>query len=54
MGAPEAYVEALLELFRFVKAERAPLASTAIKDVTGREPILFDQFARDYAAAWKG
>jgi hypothetical protein len=26
--------------------------STAIKDVTGRDPIAFDQFARDYANAW--
>jgi uncharacterized protein YbjT (DUF2867 family) len=52
-AAPSEHVNALLELFRFHKAGRAAVRSTAIKDVTGREPISFDEFARDHASWWK-
>jgi uncharacterized protein YbjT (DUF2867 family) len=53
-GVPADYVGRLLELYRFIREGRASVKSTAIRDVTGREPIRFDQFARDHAAALKG
>jgi uncharacterized protein YbjT (DUF2867 family) len=53
MGLPPSYVERLLDLYRYIRSGHLPVASTAIRDVTGREPISFERFARDYAAAWK-
>ncbi len=53
LGVPADDVNNLLDLYRFIREGHIPLKSTAIKDVTGRDPISFDQFARDYAAAWK-
>jgi uncharacterized protein YbjT (DUF2867 family) len=52
-GLPESYVDRLADLYRFIREEHPPTQSTAIKDVTGRDPISFDQFARDYADAWR-
>ena len=51
-GVPGPYVDQMLELFRYIRAGKFPKSGTAIKNVTGREPIAFDQFARDYAKAW--
>jgi len=53
MGVPDAYMDSLLDLYRFVREGEPPLASSAIHDVTGRNPISFDTFARDHAAVWK-
>jgi len=52
VGVPADYVDQLLELYRFIRSHGG-VTSPAIKDVTGREPISFDQFARDHADAWK-
>jgi uncharacterized protein YbjT (DUF2867 family) len=52
-GLPEPSVGRLVDLYRFIREEHPPTQSTAIKDVTGRDPISFDQFARDYADAWR-
>jgi uncharacterized protein YbjT (DUF2867 family) len=54
LGMPADFVGRLLDLYRFIREGGAAATSTAIKDVSGREPISFDQFARDYAAAWNG
>jgi uncharacterized protein YbjT (DUF2867 family) len=53
MGMPAASVDRLLDLYRYIREGRAAVKSTAIREVTGREPISFDQFARDHAAALK-
>jgi uncharacterized protein YbjT (DUF2867 family) len=53
MGVPDPSIEAMLDLYRFIRQGQLPKSSPAIRDVTGREPIRFDQFARDYADAWK-
>ena len=52
-GLPVPQVEQLIDLHRFIRAGHFARSSPAIKDVTGREPVTFDQFARDYADAWK-
>ena len=52
-GVPPPDVEQLLDLHRFIRAGNFPKSSPTIKDVTGRNPVTFDQFARDYAGAWK-
>jgi uncharacterized protein YbjT (DUF2867 family) len=51
-GTPEWYADALVDLYRYYTTGQAGGVTTAIKDVTGRDPISFDQFARDYAALW--
>ena len=51
-GTPEWFADALVDLYRYYRTGRAGSVTAAIKDVTGRDPISFDQFARDYAALW--
>jgi uncharacterized protein YbjT (DUF2867 family) len=51
-GVPAPAVEQMLDLYRYIRAGKFALSSGAIRDVTGRDPITFDQFARDYAGAW--
>jgi uncharacterized protein YbjT (DUF2867 family) len=51
-GAPELYADYLIELNQYFRAGGAAGVSSAVKDVTGRDPIMFEQFARDYAAAF--
>jgi uncharacterized protein YbjT (DUF2867 family) len=49
MGMPEPYADALLDLERYFREGSTSEITSDIKDVTGRSPIRFDQFARDYA-----
>jgi uncharacterized protein YbjT (DUF2867 family) len=51
-GAPEIYADYLIELYRYYRAGHAAEVSSAVKDVTGRDPIPFEQFAREYATAF--
>jgi uncharacterized protein YbjT (DUF2867 family) len=53
MGIPAVYVDALIDLDRYYRTGEAGRVTTAVKDVTGRDPISFDQFAREYADVWK-
>lgn len=48
-GIPAPYAEQLVELARYYAAGRASKVTTAVRDVTGREPIRLDQFARENA-----
>jgi uncharacterized protein YbjT (DUF2867 family) len=49
VGVPEPYAEALLDLERYFREGSAGEITTDIYDVTGSNPIRFDQFVRDYA-----
>jgi len=51
-GAPELYADYVVELNQYFRAGGAAGVSSAVKDVTGRDPITFEQFARDYAEAF--
>jgi uncharacterized protein YbjT (DUF2867 family) len=53
MGMPQDAVDRLLDLYRFIRESSLPPTSSAVKDITGRPPTSFDQFAGDYAAHWK-
>ena len=48
-GIPAPYAEQLVELARYYAAGRASKVTTAVRDVTGREPLRFDQFSRENA-----
>jgi uncharacterized protein YbjT (DUF2867 family) len=52
-GTPEWSADALLDLQRLYREGKAALVTNDIERLTGREPISFDQFARDYAFAFQ-
>ena len=52
-GMPEPTVNALLELYASYKAGQAATVSPVVEQVTGKQPISFKQFAKDYAEVWQ-
>ena len=50
-GLTEWYADGLVDLNRHYRTGAAAVVSTAVKDVTGREPGTFEQFVRDNAAS---
>jgi uncharacterized protein YbjT (DUF2867 family) len=53
-GAPEAYADAFVDLQRFYRTGEAGQVSGDVKKVTGRDPIAFDQYAKDHASQFAG
>ena len=51
-GMPEAYANAYLDLMRYYRTGSAGNISDDIRRVTGRDPIAFDQYARDRGSAF--
>lgn len=52
-GMPEVLVNAFMELNRIQRAGHASVVSPVVEQVTGKKPITFEQFARDYVEAFK-
>ncbi|WP_437717220.1 hypothetical protein WMF45_12865 [Sorangium sp. So ce448] len=50
-GIPELYADAMIDLNRLYRSGAGAGVTSAVKDVTGREPIGFERFAQDHAAA---
>ncbi len=50
-GVPEPYADALLDLYRYYREGKAAEPTGAVRAVTGKDPIRFEQFARDHADA---
>jgi uncharacterized protein YbjT (DUF2867 family) len=50
-GMPEGYVEAMLELYRYYREGRAARVTDTVREVTGRDPISFAEFAIENASA---
>jgi len=48
-GMPPVYVDALVDLDRYVAEGRMTAVTAAVRSLTGRDPIRFEQFAKDYA-----
>jgi uncharacterized protein YbjT (DUF2867 family) len=53
-GVPRDYAEFLVLILGHFKAGHAQRITTAVADITGRQPGRFEQYARDYRAAWLG
>lgn len=53
MGADEWTINSMIELFGITRAGYLSEISPAVEEVTGHKPITFNQFARDYAGAFK-
>lgn len=54
MGMPPVYVDALVDLDRAYAAGELSQVTSTVKELTGRDPIRFEQFAKDYADTLKG
>lgn len=52
-GLPEAYADLLVDLSRYYATGAGATVKPDVERVTGRNPISFDQFARDHASVWK-
>ncbi len=50
-GMPEAIADRMLDLERFFREDQASRITNDIKQVTGRDPRRFAQYARDYASS---
>jgi uncharacterized protein YbjT (DUF2867 family) len=53
MGMPEWFANNLTALIAFFSTGGAAFVTNVIADVAKKQPITFDQFARDYAEAFK-
>jgi uncharacterized protein YbjT (DUF2867 family) len=52
-GAPEWFVEALLEINANMASGSADVVTSTVREVTGQEPRSFEAFASDYASAFQ-
>jgi len=52
-GWPDDNINGMLGLYAIVRAGYTAPVSQDFKDYMGREPIAFEQFARDYASTWQ-
>jgi uncharacterized protein YbjT (DUF2867 family) len=50
--APEEAADAIIGLLHFYLSGQASRISPAVRQITGKEPISFSQYARDYAASF--
>lgn len=53
-GLPEWMVDGMNELYEYYRDGNGGAVTSTVADVTGKQPISFDQFARDNAGAFKG
>ncbi|MCX6641095.1 MAG: SDR family oxidoreductase [bacterium] len=53
-GNPEWMVEDLIRLYRQFRKGGGELVTQTVQEITGREPINFNQFIRDYAHVFRG
>lgn len=48
-----AHADGLVDMFRFHREGRAPMANSTVMEVTGAPPRSFEAFAREHAAFWR-
>ena len=51
IGIGDWFIDIMMELFRIIRAGYGSETTTVVEDITGRKPIPFAQFAKDYAEA---
>ena len=49
IGMDDWFINSLMELYAIVRAGYASNLSSAVEELTGKKPISFSQFSRDYA-----
>jgi hypothetical protein len=53
MVMDEWLINSIMELYSTTKMAYVSQVSTAVKEITGRKPTTFAQFAKDYAEAFR-
>jgi uncharacterized protein YbjT (DUF2867 family) len=53
IGMDEWFINSMMELFNITRAGYVSDVSPAIEEVTGKKPITFSEFAKDYSRAFK-
>lgn len=53
-GLPEDYASFMVYIAGSLKEGNAAPITDSIKSITGKDPITFDQYAKDFSQAWKG
>jgi uncharacterized protein YbjT (DUF2867 family) len=53
MGMPAAYVDALLELYAFMKSGGAAMTTNTVQDLLGRPAVTFEQWTAKHAGVFK-
>jgi uncharacterized protein YbjT (DUF2867 family) len=48
-GMDDCLIDAIMEFYSIIKAGRASQTTNVVEQITGRKPISFSQFAKDYA-----
>jgi uncharacterized protein YbjT (DUF2867 family) len=52
-GLDDWIVDAIMEFYSIIREGHASQTSNIVEQITGRKPISFSQFAKDYAGAFK-
>ena len=52
-GMEDWLIDATMESYRIIRAGHASQTTNVVEQITGRKPISFSQFAKDYAGAFK-
>jgi uncharacterized protein YbjT (DUF2867 family) len=50
MGMEEWLIDALIEFYNVIKSGDASQSTAVVEQITGRKPISFEQFVRDYSS----
>lgn len=53
IGMGEWFINIMIELFKIIRAGYGSETTTAVEHITGRKPISFAQFVKDYAEAFR-
>lgn len=53
IGMGDWFIDIMVELFRIIRAGYGSGTTTVVEDITGRKPIPFAQFAKDYAEVFR-
>jgi uncharacterized protein YbjT (DUF2867 family) len=53
IGMSDWYIDIMIELFRIIRAGYGSETTAAVEHITGRKPISFAQFAKDYAEVFR-
>jgi hypothetical protein len=53
LGMTEWHINVVIELFNISRAGYLSAISSAVEDITGKQPISISQFGRDYVDSFK-
>jgi hypothetical protein len=53
MGIDDWWINTIIDVYDFYRGGLQAQVSSDVEEVTGKKPISFSQFAKDYAQAFK-